>query len=90
MVNRSESAPTAKDTPLVGLLKKGIDEVYGVSAREVGIGGGTVAAYIRNAGFDSVVWSRIEETAHMPNESCVVDNMVGDAKVMASVMLASE
>jgi len=87
VVNESQSIPTPKDTPLAGLLKDAIRKVYGTEAREVGIGGGTVAAHVRNAGHEAVVWSRIEETAHMPNESCVIDDMVGDAKVMAAVML---
>ena len=53
----------------------------------IGIGGGTVAAYLRGAGYDTVVWATVAETAHMPNEYCVIDYMVGDAKIMAHVMM---
>ncbi|MDR0313520.1 MAG: M20 family metallo-hydrolase, partial [Treponema sp.] len=48
-----ESKPTAADAPLVKQLAKNIEAVYGVKARPVGIGGGTVAAYMRNSGMDS-------------------------------------
>jgi len=30
-----------------------------------------------------VVWASLEETAHSPNEYCVIDNLVGDALVLA-------
>jgi succinyl-diaminopimelate desuccinylase len=46
-----------------------------------------VGAYLRNAGIDSVVWSRLDESAHQPNEYAVIDNIIGDAKVMALLML---
>jgi succinyl-diaminopimelate desuccinylase len=55
----------------------------------VGIGGGTVGAHLRKKGIDTVVWARIESTAHMPNEYCLIENMVGDAKVMAHIMLGA-
>jgi succinyl-diaminopimelate desuccinylase len=83
-----ESAPTPADSPLVKLLTGSIAEVYGVKAKPVGIGGGTVAAYLRNQGIHCAVWSRIDETAHQPNEYAVIDYILGDAKVMASLMLA--
>lgn len=31
----------------------------------------------------AVVWASLEETAHSPNEYCVIDNLVGDALVLA-------
>ncbi len=87
-VQRNSSPPTPQDTPLVGLLQEGIRRVYAVEGQVVGIGGGTVGAYLRQAGYDTVIWSRVEETAHQPNEYCLVDNMAGDARVMAWVMAA--
>ncbi|MBN1699729.1 MAG: M20 family metallo-hydrolase [Spirochaetales bacterium] len=86
VIQRVSSPPTPKDSPLVPLLKNSIKEVYGKKAVEMGIGGGTVAGHLRRKGYETVVWSKIEETAHMPNEYCIIDNMVGDAKVMASIM----
>jgi succinyl-diaminopimelate desuccinylase len=84
----AESRPTSPDAPLVRLLSKTVGEVYGVKTKPVGIGGGTVGAYLRNAGIDSVVWSRVDDTAHQPNEYAVIANILGDAKVMALLMVS--
>jgi len=79
--------PTSSKAEVVGLLKKGVNAVYGVRGKAKGIGGGTVAAFFRRAGFQAACWSKIDDTAHMPNEYCVIDNMLGDAKVFAHVFL---
>lgn len=88
IVQKNESKATSPDAPVVKELAKAVREVYGVEGKAIGIGGGSVAAYLRNAGLDAVVWSRMEETAHQPNESALVANIIGDAKVFASLMLA--
>ena len=89
LLQKGERTPvTDPDSEGVGLLKSAIKKVYGVEARTVGIGGGTVAAYLRAAGCNACVWARIEELAHQPNEYCVIDNLIGDAKVLAT--MASE
>jgi len=79
--------PTPPNAEVVRLLKKAIRNVYGVGSKALGIGGGTVAAHFRRAGFQAACWSKIDDTAHMPNEYCVIDNMVGDARVFAHVFL---
>jgi succinyl-diaminopimelate desuccinylase len=85
---KEEAAPpTPEDAPVVGLLKAAVKEVYGVDARPVGIGGGTVAAYLRRKGLPCVVWSRMDETMHTPNERADIGNIIGDAKVIAHVAL---
>jgi succinyl-diaminopimelate desuccinylase len=86
-VQAVESKSTSPDAPVVKSLAVAIQTVYGVRPRPIGIGGGTVGAYLRNAGIDSVVWSRLDESAHQPNEYAVIDNIIGDAKVMALLML---
>jgi succinyl-diaminopimelate desuccinylase len=87
IAQRNESVATPPDAPVVRRLAAAIREVYGVEAKPIGIGGGTVGAYLRNAGFDCVVWARLEETAHQPNENAKIENIIGDAKVFASMML---
>lgn len=82
-----ESKPTAPDAPLVKFLSKAVKDVYGVTTRPIGIGGGTVGAFLRNEGIDSVVWSRLHESAHQPNEYTLIENIIGDAKVMAKLMM---
>ena len=82
-----ESKPTSPDAPLIKALSENIETVYGVKGKPVGIGGGTVAAYLRNVGIDAAVWCRITHTAHQPNECALLENILGDAKVMALMML---
>jgi succinyl-diaminopimelate desuccinylase len=36
------------------------------------------------------VWCRIDHTAHQPNEYALIANILGDAKVMALLMLGEE
>jgi succinyl-diaminopimelate desuccinylase len=83
---RVESRATSPRAPVVTLLCEAIESVYGVKAKPIGIGGGTVGAFLRNAGFDCVVWGKLDETAHQPNESASLDNIIGDSKVMALLM----
>ncbi|HAP42819.1 MAG: diaminopimelate aminotransferase [Spirochaetes bacterium GWD1_61_31] len=87
VVMENESPPTPLDTPVVGLLRSAIKATCGIDARPIGIGGGTVGAYLRNAGFDCVVWSTQDETMHAPNEYTKIANIIGDAKVFARLML---
>ena len=79
--------PTSAKAPVVLALKKAVKSVYGKDARAMGIGGGTVAAVFRRSGFKAACWSRVDETAHQPNEYCKIDNMLGDSKVFAHVFL---
>ena len=79
----TESMPTAADAPIVKLLEKAIPEVYDVTPKPIGIGGGTVAAYLRNIGIDCAVWTKTQVSMHQPNEYALLDNILGDAKVMA-------
>jgi len=85
---REDAAPaTPPDAPVVKALSAAIKDVYNVKAKPMGIGGGTVAAFFRRAGIGAVVWSKIDEVAHQPNEYTIIDNMVGDAKVFAHLFL---
>jgi succinyl-diaminopimelate desuccinylase len=86
-VQSNESPPTSAQAPLIKSLSRAINEVYGVTARPVGIGGGTIAAFLRRDGIDSAVWSKLSDTAHQPNEYSLVQDIIGDAKVMALLML---
>jgi succinyl-diaminopimelate desuccinylase len=88
LAQRQESKPTSPDAPLVKLLSKNIEEVYKVKTKPIGVGGGTVAAFLRNSGIDSAVWCRTNDTAHQPNEYAMMENILGDAKVMALLMMA--
>jgi succinyl-diaminopimelate desuccinylase len=86
-VQRASSPATPADAPIVKALRRAVSEIYGVAARTVGIGGGTVGAFLRHRGIATVVWSRLEGTAHQPDESCLLPNLLGDSLVMATLML---
>jgi len=79
--------PTPADSPVVVALARAVQEVYGVQARPHGIGGQTVAAFFRKRGLCAAVWERMLETAHEPNEKISIDNLVGNAKVFARLMV---
>jgi len=83
---RNESPPTSPDSPLIKFLSKNVEEVYKVKTKNVGIGGGTFAAFLRNVGIDCAVWARLGHSAHQPNEFALIDSILGDAKVMALMM----
>jgi len=75
--------PTPADAPVVEALKRAVSVVHGREAGAMGIGGRTVAAYFREQGLPAAVWSTAEGTAHSPNESCLIPNLIADAKVFA-------
>ena len=86
-IQRASSPPTPADAPIVSALSRAVKDVYGVKARTVGIGGGTVGAFLRKLGIPTVVWAKIGEAAHQPNEFCLLPNLLGDAVVMAQLMV---
>jgi succinyl-diaminopimelate desuccinylase len=88
IIQYGHSLPSSPDTDLVKSLSAAVAEVYARQTRCVGIGGGTVAAFLRNAGIEAAVWCRITECAHQPNEFALLSNILGDAKVMASLALS--
>lgn len=83
-----QAAPaTPVDAPVVRRVMRAVREVIGVEPRPMGIGGGTVGAVFRRHKIPAVVWSTMDDLAHQPNEYCVIENMVQDAKVFAHVFL---
>lgn len=78
--------PTPKDCLVVKALSKAIKEIKGKEAEIRGIGGGTVAAFLREKGLPAVVWSTVSDTAHKPDEYCLISNIIEDAKIMAYLM----
>jgi len=82
--------PTPHDAPVVAVLKEAIRHVYNVEATPRGIGGGTIAAIFRENKYPAAVWSRMQHTAHQPNENCLISNMMGNAKVYANLFLQKQ
>ncbi|MDR2552914.1 MAG: M20 family metallo-hydrolase [Treponema sp.] len=82
-----ESKATPADSPLVAMLSRAAEAVYGVKTRPIGIGGGTVGAFLRNEGIHCAVWGKVDDTAHQPNEYVLIANILGDSRVMVLLML---
>lgn len=79
--------PTPHDAPVVKVLHNAVKNVYGVHATPQGIGAGTVAAVFRSNNYPVAVWSKVNHTAHQPNENCLISNMIGNAKVYAHLFM---
>jgi succinyl-diaminopimelate desuccinylase len=79
--------PTSPDAPVVIALERAIEKVYGLKAFAGGVGAGTVAACLRKKGYPTAVWSKTDMNAHQPDENCLIDNMLGNAKVFAHLFL---
>ena len=82
----TESPATPVDAEVVTMLSKAIEKVHGKKTQTIGIGGGTVAAPLRQAGFNALVWSTLDDMAHQPNEYCIMKNLIDDTQVLAALM----
>jgi len=79
--------PTSSASPVVLALQEAVSDVYGVRAFAGGVGAGTLASYFRKVNIPAAVWSKTCQNAHQPDESCPIDNMLGNAKVFAHIFL---
>jgi succinyl-diaminopimelate desuccinylase len=87
VVQREDAAPiTDPRSDIVIRLTRAIQQIYQVEAKPQGIGGGTVAAFLRRKGYDAVVWSTIMNFAHQPNEQASISHTLKDAQVMACLL----
>ena len=87
--SQEAAIPTSTDAPVVRALSKAIYEVTGKKAVPMGIGGGTVAAFFRRKGLPAAVWHTCQDTAHQPNEYCLISDIIKDAKIFTSLYMAS-
>ncbi len=81
--------PTPVDSPVVKALSEAIKVVTGREAKPMGIGGGTVAAIFRKAGLPAAVWCTSPDTAHQPNEYCLIPDLLTDAKIFAVLCMGN-
>jgi len=87
----AQAAPaTDKNASIVKALMLAIKDIYKVEPKVYGIGGGTVAAFFRRLNLPVVVYARLNETAHQPNEYCLLDSIIGDAQVFTSTSFILE
>lgn len=86
VVKEQAAAPTAPSAPIVTRLTKALEVERGVSARYIGIGGGTVAASFRKRNLPAACWATLLHTAHQPNEHSSITNTLADARVFARLL----
>lgn len=86
LLQKAQSVATPKDAKVVQLLSQALKDTHGIESKIIGIGGGTVGAELRNHGYNCVVWGTLDECAHMPNEYCIIDNIIKDAETLAVLM----
>lgn len=84
-----KASHTSPDAPVIKSLKKAIEKVYAVKASAIGIGGATVAAMLREKGLAAVVWSRIRNTCHQPDECSSISDTCGDAAVFGNMLFGN-
>jgi len=79
--------PTSPEAPVVTAIARAVRELRRRRTRAVGIGGGTVAKYFRDAGFACAVWCTMDERAHTPDEYTKIPYLMDDARTFAHVAL---
>jgi succinyl-diaminopimelate desuccinylase len=84
----SPAPPTPADAPVAVAITRAMKELRKKTPKAIGIGGGTVAKYLREAGFPCAVWSTLDEQAHRPDEYVRVSHILADAKVFAHMALS--
>lgn len=75
------------NTEIIAKLARAVQAVYGVKIKPVGVGGATVASFLRRKGFPAVVWSCIRNTCHQPNETSSITATWKDALVFGKIAL---
>jgi succinyl-diaminopimelate desuccinylase len=84
VLQKQVSPPLADGkSEIVALLRKALKVSRGMDATVGGVGGGTCAAFFRQAGIPAVVWCTIDEVPHSPDEYARIANIIADAKVFA-------
>ena len=85
---KEEAAPpTDPKSPVALAISSAVKELRKKTPKTIGIGGGTVAKYLREAGFPCVVWCTMDEQAHKPDEYVRISHILSDAKVFAHIAL---
>ncbi|MBE6527953.1 MAG: M20 family metallo-hydrolase [Thermoplasmata archaeon] len=77
--------PSDTDTEGYRAFAKSIEEVMGIVPVPVGIAGGTCSNFFRLKGLNAYAWQTGDGSLHAPNEYLVIDNLVNDTKVFATL-----
>lgn len=81
------ASATPADAPVVKALSAAIEKNYGAKARTTGIGGATVAAFLRARDFPAAVWACLKNTCHQPNEHASIKAACKDSAIFADILM---
>ncbi len=87
IVQKEEATVTDPKSPLVRGMAKLVRDVLNVRTETKGVGWGTCASFVRQSGYPAVVWSKVDGTAHQPNEYASVKNLLDNAVLFAHAFL---
>ena len=77
--------PSAIDSIGYKAFSDSIEEVMGRKPEPVGIAGGTCSNFFRLKGLDAYAWQTGDGSLHAPNEYLIIDNLINDTKVFATL-----
>ena len=77
--------PSAIDSIGYKAFSDSIEEVMGKKPEPVGIAGGTCSNFFRLKGLDAYAWQTGDGSLHAPNEYLIIDNLINDTKVFATL-----
>ncbi len=83
IIQKEKATETERQISIVKGLRQVVQKVCRVKPKVRGVGWGTCAAFVRRLGYPAVVWSKVERTAHQPNEYAKIENLLTDSKVFA-------
>ena len=84
-----EQTASAMDAthPHLKVLQEAVKAVYGLTPRIGGVGGGTVAALLRQRGLPAMVWACLLDTCHSPDEHASLTAIQNDSCVFAQILM---
>ena len=86
VLQRGDPSKTPEDSEIVLELGRAIKKVLNKEPILCGMGGGTIGAFLRHRGYDTVVWGIGEGTAHQPNEHMKIEDMIKMAEIYYHVL----
>ncbi|MCX5641954.1 MAG: M20/M25/M40 family metallo-hydrolase, partial [Candidatus Omnitrophica bacterium] len=87
VIQKEVATVTDPKNPLIQDMVKLVRDLFNVRPKVRGVGWGTCASFVRQAGYPAVVWSKVAGTAHQPNEYASVCNLLDDAVLFAHAFL---
>ncbi|MCL2469104.1 MAG: M20 family metallo-hydrolase [Alphaproteobacteria bacterium] len=89
IVQRLDPAPiTPRDAPVLLKLERALEQEGIKNPVLQGLGGGTMAAFIRKIGHPALVWSMIYDNPHTANERASIRLIQKTTRILARMLLA--